>query len=130
MKYLHSLFTTIVLSVTATTTIASPILLITHNTTDLESNAYIAGTIRSQYPSKPHSDNKVSWVSVKMACYGHTIDLKCPALIKVGTNTANPVDLGMVTMDLNTGDITPKQLSANGFTLIVNGPGETTLLKD
>lgn len=130
MKALHSLLTTIMLGVTATTTMASPILLVTHNTTDLESNAYIAGTIKSQYPSKPHSDNKVSWVSVKMACYGHTTDSKCPALIKMGTNTANPVDLGVVTMDLNTGDIMPKQLSANGFTLIVNGPGETTLLKN
>ena len=46
------------------------------------------------------------------------------------TNTENPVDIGMVSMDLDTGDITPKTITANGYTLVVNGPGETTLSKD
>ncbi len=112
----------------ATIALASPILLITHNNTDLESNAYVAGTIPSKFPSKAHSDNKVSWVSVKMACFGHLVNGRCPALIKVATNTAYPIDVGTVMMDLNTGDITPKQLTGNGYTLIVNGPGETTLI--
>ncbi len=128
MNRLQNLLITAVLSVTAATAQASPILLITHNTTDLESEAYIDGRIKSNHPSKAHSDNKVSWVSVKMACFGHTINGNCPALIKMGTNTANPVDIGMVAMNLVTGDITPKQVSGNGYTLIVNGPGETTLL--
>jgi hypothetical protein len=112
----------------STAALATPIMLITHNTTDLESNAYVAGTIPSNYPSKPHSDNKVSWVAVKMACFGHTQNGTCSALIKMATNTPYPIELGTVIMDLKTGDITPKQISANGYTLIVNGPGETTLL--
>lgn len=130
MIRLQHLATAIVFSLSASAAMASPILLITHNTTDLESNAYVAGTIQSHYPSKPHNDNKVSWVSVKMACFGHTVDSKCPALIKMATNTPNPIEIGTVTMDLNTGDITPKQIIANGFTLMVNGPGETTLIKN
>lgn len=130
MIRLRNLATAAVFYFTTTTVMASPILLITHNTTDSESNAFVAGTIESHYPSKAHSDNKVSWVSVKMACFGHTVDSKCPALIKMGTNTPNPVELGTVVMDLNTGDITPKQITANGYTLIVNGPGETTLIKN
>jgi hypothetical protein len=130
MNPLNQFITAIALSSSATLALASPILLITHNTTDVESNAYVAGTIASQHPSKPHSDNKVSWVSVRMACFGHTVNGKCPALIKLATNTPNPIDIGTVTMDLNSGDIMPKQLSANGYTLIVNGPGETTLMKD
>ena len=128
MNYLHRLLAAAVLSVTATTVLASPILLITHNTTDLESNAFIGGTVRSNYPSKAHSDNSVSWVSVKMACFGRIVNGKCPALIRMGTNTPNPVDIGTVSMDVNTGDITPKQITNNGYTLIVNGPGETTLI--
>ena len=45
------------------------------------------------------------------------------------TNTQNPVELGQVTIDLNTGDIQPTRLHANGYTMIVNGPAETTLLE-
>ena len=68
-----------------------------------------------------------------MACFGHTVDGKCPALIKMGTGPndgGNPVELGTVTLDLNTGIITPSQISANGYTVTVNGPGETTLSKN
>ncbi len=103
--------------------------LITHNTTDVEANAYIAGKIPSQHPTKPKSDNKVAWTSVKIACYGHVTNSKCSALIKMGTDTANPVDLGYLQLDLNTGELTPTQISGNGYALIVNGPGECTLIK-
>ena len=130
MYRLRNILTALTLSLSASAALASPILLITHNMTDLESNAFVAGTIASRFPSKPHSDNKVSWVSVRMACFGHIVDGKCPALIKIGTNTASPIDLGTVIMDLNSGDITPKQLSAHGYTMLVTGPGETTLLQN
>ncbi len=130
MSRLKTLLVAASFSIAASTALASPIMLITHNTTDQESNAFIGGTIPSNHPTKAHSDNKVSWVAVKMACFGHTNGTLCPALIKVATNTATPVDIGFVTMDLRTGDITPKQLRANGYTIIVNGPGETTLLKN
>lgn len=104
--------------------------LITHNTTDVDSNAYVASTIPSQHPTKAHSDSKVFWTSVRMACYGHIVNGKCPALIKMGVNTNNPVDIGIVELDLNTGEITPMQISGNGYTLIVNGPGESTIVKN
>ena len=112
------------------TAFATPKHLITHNATDLESNAFVAGTIPSQHPTKPHSDGKVFWTAVKLACFGHSVDGKCTALIKMATNTAYPITIGTLTMDLNSGDITPQQLSANGFTITVNGPGETTLSKN
>ena len=104
--------------------------LITHNTTDLDSNAFVAGTIPSQHPTKAHSDGKVLWTAVRMACYGHVVNGKCPALIKVGANTANPIELGMLYMDLNTGIITPTELHANGYVMMVNGPAETTLYQE
>lgn len=101
--------------------------LITHNTTAVESNAFIDSTVPSQHPTKAFSDGKIFWTAVKMACFGHTVNNKCSALIKMATNTTNPVDIGIVTMDLDTGDIEPKQVSANGYTIRVNGPGETTI---
>ncbi|HAT9430881.1 TPA: hypothetical protein JBC48_15845, partial [Legionella pneumophila subsp. pneumophila] len=64
------------------------------------------------------------------ACYGHTTNGKCPALIKMGTDTANPIDIGYVTLDLDTGDITPKTLSAKGYTLKAIGPGEAEITKN
>ena len=104
--------------------------LITHNTTDLDSNAFVAGTIPSQHPTRSHSDGKVLWAAVRMACFGHVVNGKCPALIKVGTNTANPIELGMLSMDLTTGAITPSELHSNGYAMIVNGPAETTLYEE
>ena len=104
--------------------------LITNNTTDAESNAYIAGTITSQYPTRAHSTNKVFWTAVKLACFGHIIDGKCSALIRMDTNTENPIDIGTLAMDITTGDITPSSISGNGYTITVTGPGETTISKD
>ncbi len=118
------------LSLLAAAAIAAPKQLITHNTTDSESNAFVDDIIASQHPTKPHSDGKVFWTAVKMACFGHTIDGKCTALIRMDTNLPTPIDVGHVTMDLETGDITPKQVSNNGYTITVNGPGETTLSKN
>lgn len=115
------------LSLLTAAAFAAPQQLITHNTTNVESNAFIDGTIPSQHPTKAHSDGKVFWTIVKMACFGHTTNGKCSALIKMATNTAAPVILGTVSMDLESGDITPKQIIANGYMLTVNGPGETTL---
>lgn len=122
-------FITIALSLSAITASAAPKHLITHNTTDAESNAFVAGSIPSQHPTRAHSDGRVFWTAVKMACFGHTVDGKCQAMIKMATNTPYPITVGTVTLDLNTGEITPSQISANGYTIIVNGPGETTLLQ-
>jgi hypothetical protein len=118
------------LAATAFSAAAPPKQLITHNTTDSESNAFIDGSIPSHYPTKAHSDGKVFWTIVKMACFGHTVGGKCSAVIKMNTDTPNPITIGTVSMDLESGDISPKQLSSNGYTMIVNGPGETTLTQD
>ena len=110
--------------------IAAPRQLITHNTTALESNAFVAGTIPSQYPTPPHSDGKVFWAAAKMACFGHLVNGVCPALIRMATNTPNPIDVGMLYLNLDTGDITPTTVQGNGYTVLVNGPGEITLFQD
>ncbi len=111
---------------------ATPTHLTTHNNTTEESNAFIAG-VPSPYPTAPNKTRQVFWNLVKMACYGHTPDKdknKCEATIKMATNTASPITIGTLSMDLATGDINPKELSAKGYTLTVNGLGETTITKD
>src|SRR5258708_982475 len=118
------------LTLIASTAFAAPKELTTHNQTTLESNAYIAGTIASQHPVKAGTSRRVMWTQVRMACYGHVVNGKCPALVKMGTNTPTPVDIGYLELDLNTGMITPSQISGNGYTLTVNGPAECTLTKD
>lgn len=131
MKSMLKSLTAITLCLSAAAVFAAPDYIITHNETDVASNAYVAGTIPSPYPTPAHSSRQVYWNMVRLACYGYTTaDNKCSALIKMATETNEPIELGYVTMDLVTGEITPKQLSNNGYTLTVNGPGETTLTQD
>ncbi|USQ14999.1 hypothetical protein J2N86_06805 [Legionella lytica] len=119
----------VALSLSAITSFAAPAYLVTHNNTSEESNAFVAGA-PSIYPTAPNSTRKVYWNLVKLACHGHTTNGKCPAVIKMATNTANPIVVGTVEMELSTGDISPKQIIANGYTLTVNGPGEASINKN
>lgn len=129
MKLLFKSLSAVALSLGVVSVFASPSYLITHNNTDLESNAVVANT-PSPYPTPAHSTRQLYWNLVRFACYGHTTDGKCKAMIKVGTNTANPIDIGTVSLDLDTGDISPKVLSANGYTITVNGAAEATISKN
>lgn len=109
---------------------AVPASLMTHNQTHVESNAYIDGVVKSPYPSAAMKDNRVAWLSVRIACTGHIVDNKCHALVKMATDTPNPIDLGWVEMDMLSGEITPQELHNNGYGLIVNGLGEVTLMEE
>lgn len=120
----------ITLSLCAAAAFSQPEFLTTHNNTEFESNAYVSGYIPSPYPTSAHSTREIRWNMVRMACFGHTTDNKCPALVILGPNTATPIELGYLTLDLNTGEITPKQLSNKGYTITVNGLGESTINKD
>lgn len=130
MNLIFKRFSAVILSLSAATTFAIPEHLITHNNTSEESNGYIGGFAASPYPTPANTTQKIYWNLVKLACYGHTTpDKKCTALIKMATNTSNPIEVGMLTLDLNTGDITPKELQKNGYHLVINGPGEATITK-
>lgn len=130
MKLMLKCSSAIALCLAAATALAAPAYLTTHNNTDVESNAYVAGTIPSPYPTSAHSTRQVYWTMVRMACYGHTTNGVCAASIKMATNTNNPIELGTLFMDLESGDITPKSLSKNGYTMTVTGPGEASINKD
>ncbi len=128
MKQFFQYLTAVTIILGTSAVAASPLYLITNNTTDVASNAYVGGVRPSTHPTLPRSQGKVHWAVVRMACYNHNKNGKCSALIKMATNTANPVDLGVMTIDIETGEITPAEgLHANGYRLVVNGPGNTTL---
>lgn len=129
MKFIKNLCA-ITLGLGVTAAFASPAYLITHNKTNEESNAYIDGTIASPYPTAANSTRQIYWNLVRMACYGHSTGNKCSAVIKMASNTTNPITLGTVTMDLVSGDITPKTLTSNGYTITVVGLAETTITKN
>lgn len=118
------------LSLATSAVFASPTYLIIHNRTNVESNAYIDGTIDSHQPTKANSDGKVHWAVVRMICFGHITGGNCGALIKMATNTPNPVNLGWLNLNIESGVITPTEIRANGYTIKVNGPGEATITKD
>ena len=117
-------------TIAATAIAAPPRQLITHNRTNYQSNGYVAGVIPSQHPTQPQSDGVVYWAAVKMACFGHIENNRCSAIIMMASDTDHPIPVGTLTMDLGNGDIEPKQLSGNGFTITVNGPAETTITQN
>lgn len=126
----HLFISTWLAIITSNALAITPKKMITHNMTDVQSNAFVADVIPSTHPTAAHNDGSVDWISVRMACTGYTVNFKCSALIKMSTDTNNPIDLGTLTVDLRTGEITPTQLKNNGYTLTVNGPGETTITAD
>ena len=134
MKFILKSLSAITLSLSAFTAFAMPTYLTTHNNTNEESNAFVVGAggkqTPSPYPTAAHATRQVYWTAVRMACFGHTTDNKCSAVIKMATNTASPIELGTLSMDLVTGDITPKVLNAKGYTVTINGPGESTITKN
>lgn len=92
---------------------------VTRNYTEFQSNAKVEGNW-SPFPTHPGTpenpgERAVHWTALKLFCgfFAST----CKAEIYMKTDTDTPVFVGEGTMDLSTGDITPKELTNNGFTL-------------
>lgn len=128
MNLIFKSFSAALLSLSAVTTFASPEFLITHNNTNEESNAYIAG-VPSPHPTPANTTKKVYWNMVKLACYGHAPGGKCRATIKMATDTATPKDVADVILDVNSGVITLEKHKNPGYEFIIHGPGEATIRK-
>lgn len=129
MHLIVKILVSLLLCLNAFALFASPEALETDNQTNEESNAFIAG-VPSPYASKAQSINVVPWNLVKFVCFGHIKKNKCTAEVKMATNTAHPVSLGTVTLELTTGLITPSTLKSNGYTVTVLGAGKTRITKD
>lgn len=106
--------------------LAKPSYLTINNTTDVESNAFLAGK-KSDHPTAPKTTSKVSWFAVQMVCYGHIDSAnRCHAIIYMDTQSKDPIELGEVTLEMTTGDIQPKVLRKNGYTMTVSTEKEAT----
>jgi hypothetical protein len=97
----------------------------TRNYTKYQSNAKIknvwspfatpAGTATTP------SERSVPWIGLKLLC--GLVAKTCAAEIYMKTDTDTPVFVGQGTLDISTGDITPKELINNGFILTSPEPG-------
>lgn len=131
MKKILTTLTLTALTLTMSSAFASPKKLVIHNQTNVDSCAYVAGEVPPRHPARANCTNYISWTEVRIACLGRTLANKtCPAVIKMNINTPNVTDLGVVYLNVDTGEISPKVLHGNGFKLTVNGPGEATLTYD
>lgn len=111
-----------------TLALASPRSLITHNRTSFQSNAFTDGTIPSAYPTPKGQDGSVLWMLVRLACIGHTTNGQCSAVVKVATDTANPVDVAKLSMNLESGVITLLESYTTAYRVIIHSnPGEVTI---
>lgn len=130
MKLMLKGISAVTLALATGISFAAPQYLLIHNHTNLTAGAFVGGTVPPQHPTKPNSDSKVFWGLVKMACLSHTVNGQCPALIKLGSNNEYNITVGYMNLDMNTGDISPKDISGNGYRIIINGPGEASITKD
>lgn len=115
----------------ATAFATPPTYLTTYNHADKDSRAFIDGTVPSPDILKPRKAPYTKlWNIVRLACQGHTTkDKKCKAVIKMDPND-KAIVVGTLTMNLDTGDITPISVSGNGYTIKVLGAGEVEITKD
>lgn len=130
MKKLFVTLTVSLLALSMQNAFASPRKLVIHNQTNVDAGAYVAEQVPPRHPAKANSTNYISWTEVRMACLGRSVDDECPAMIKMAINTSNEMNLGIVYLNVKTGNITPKKVNKYGYTLTVNGPGEATLTQD
>ena len=129
-KLISTVLSTALITASTLTFAAPPRYLLTNNMTEYTAGAYVNGTVPPQHPTAPHTKGKVYWGLINISCHAYVVNGKCPALVKLGHNNEYPIEVGYVYLDMNTGEITPKVINHNGFTITVNGPGETTITKD
>ncbi|KTC75993.1 hypothetical protein Lbir_0062 [Legionella birminghamensis] len=118
-----------VLGLSSPSVLASPEHMIIHNKTDLISNAFV-DEMPGPRPTLAHSTSRVLWFIVQTGCRKHKAEGICPAVIKMGIDRDKPILVGTLYIDISSGEITPARISANGFNVDVDAPGEITISED
>ncbi|WP_419421287.1 hypothetical protein ACNVED_15570 (plasmid) [Legionella sp. D16C41] len=113
----------------ATFALASPQAMITHNLTTTTTNAYVDGMAAPE-PAAPNSTTRVPWHIVKLGCHKHRTEGVCPAVIKMDIDSDSAIEIGTLYVNLDNGVITPAKISAHGFAVYVNAPGEITVVSE
>lgn len=115
------------LTALSATAMAHPDDLITHNKTSGSVYATIGG-VRSNDPVAPNKTKYRKWFLVNMACFMSKKDNKCTATISVEKNNQESI-LGDMTIDLESGEITPTQISNDKYTLNVIDTAEVEVVE-
>ena len=109
---------------------AEPMYYVTHNRTDFETKTLIASDNPIFFSTPEHSSSKIDWWMLQHRCETLLMNHTCKVLLKAETNSNHPVELGVLTIDLKYGEIYPKYLSANGYSVSVIGIGEIHIYKN
>ena len=108
---------------TSSVALAAPSELVVENKTDYQARAYVNGM--SKNPAEAHSSMSLSWWALKLVCAFQT---DCKATVKMKTDTSNPVSLGDVSINLDSGIIDTSKLShAEGFNVSYVAPGHAVV---
>jgi len=123
MNKFSKLFAGTILATASSIALAAPSELVVDNKTDYQARAYVHGI--SKNPAEAHSSMSLNWWALSMVCAFQT---ECKAEVKVKTDTANPISLGNVSINLDTGVIDTSGLShAEGFNVSYVAPGHAVV---
>ncbi len=109
---------------------AAPSYYTTHNRSSSETQLSVSETRSYSFKTAAKSSTKIEWWLLQLACYGQTRPHQCKAVIQAETNSAHPVRIGMLTIDMKSGELFPKYNSNNGYTMSVIGAGEVHIYKN
>lgn len=130
MKLLTRNTCIVLLSFISNLAFAEPNYYVTHNSTNVGTTISILEARPYSFYTAPHSSSKVEWWMLQTGCNYYLMNSKCKVIIKTETNFPNPVDVGILTMDMRTGELSPKYISTNGYTISVIGAGEIHIYKN
>lgn len=119
MRYLKKLVLCGSLLALSGTALASPSYMVTENKTSASVSANIGGQ-ESRDPVKPGETKNRPWFLVKAMCKIAGQSSSCSADI-VANKNGDKSKLGTMTMNLDSGEISPKQLNNGRYTLNVVG---------
>lgn len=129
MKTNLKLLAAVIVCFTTTVVFAAPTSLIVVNGINAQSNAAIQGQL-STMPIAANSIWSDSWEDVVTVCK-HPSEMKiadlCAVEVYTETDTAAPVDVGTVIMELNTGHLAAENKSDSGYQIKVLGLGRIML---
>ena len=123
MNKFSKLFAGTVLATASSIALAAPSELVVENKTDYQARAYVNGI--SKNPAEAHSSMSLNWTMLKIVCMYRT---DCKAEVKMKADTSNPVSLGNVSINLDSGVINTSGLSlAEGFNVSYVAPGHAVV---
>lgn len=96
------------------------------NNLGVATESYIAGQMTSSTPA--NSTRSKTWGTIALKCTSHRLNPICPVTIMLAT--APKTVLGTLNINIISGEISPKVLSSNGYTMTLNEPATIVFTKN